>query len=156
MLQIIIVTIDSAQLKNHAMPISVIFFVWGVFLCIWYLCVCMHICLGMLRHMYTHGGLKSKQIASLYYSPPVVLKQDSLLNLELSDWLGCQRSKLRDRIPPHSAFMWVLGIWIPVLMTVWQAFYQLGHRPSICNFLFNKFGALLIMGKQYHRKQNQG
>lgn len=60
--------------------------------------------------MYTHGVLKSKQIASLYYSPPVVLKQDSLLNLELTDWLGCQRSKLHVRIPPHSAFMWVLGI----------------------------------------------
>lgn len=37
-------------------------------------------------------------------------------------------------VPPHLAFMWVLGIWIQVFVIAWQVFYKLGH--SVASVIF--------------------
>lgn len=121
------------------------FYVWVVFVCT---CICVW---EMLRHVCTcvrRPEIKTSCLSLQFFTL-------FLLNLELTDWLGWQISKLHIRVLPHSPFMWVLGIWSWVFVIVWHTFYILGHDPSIWNFQFIKFGALLIMGKQYHRKQNQ-
>lgn len=112
---------------------------------------CSDICMNMWVEARSHDRLPLFIVLYL-----VLLRQDSLLNLELTDWLGWQRSKLHHvRVLPHSAFVWVPGIWIWVFVFVWHIFYQLCHYPSMWNFQFSKFGGWLIMGKQCHRKQNQ-